>query len=75
LGAATGDRSVVRCDFGLVDSFRHLADDSLQAEPLPEPGEVAAWLQRIDAFRAEVALLIASPPADQRLIRGSELRR
>lgn len=43
-------------------SFRYPADDPLQAEPLPEPSEVAAWLQRIDAFRAEVASLLASPP-------------
>jgi hypothetical protein len=43
-------------------SFRYPADDPLQAEPLPEPGEVAAWLQRIETFRAEVASLIASTP-------------
>jgi HEPN domain-containing protein len=43
-------------------SFRYPADDPLQAEPLPEAGEVAAWLQRIDTFRAEVASLLASPP-------------
>jgi hypothetical protein len=44
-------------------SFRYPADDPLQAEPPPEPQEVVAWLQRIDAFRAEVALLIAAPPS------------
>ena len=43
-------------------SFRYPAGDPLQAEPLPEPGEVAAWLQRIETFRAEVASLIASTP-------------
>jgi HEPN domain-containing protein len=43
-------------------SFRYPADDPLQAEPLPEPQEVATWLQRIDAFRAEVASLIATQP-------------
>lgn len=41
-------------------SFRYPADDPMQAEPLPEPSEVASWLQRIDTFRAEVASLIAS---------------
>lgn len=44
-------------------AFRYPADDPLQAEPLPEPSEVMAWLQRIDSFRAEVAALIAAPPA------------
>lgn len=43
-------------------SFRCPADEPLQAEPLPEQGEVAAWLQGIDTFRAEVASLIASSP-------------
>jgi hypothetical protein len=33
----------------------------LQEEPLPEPGEMRVWLQRIDVFRAEVASLIAAP--------------
>lgn len=41
-------------------SFRYPADDPLQAEPLPEPDEVAGWLQRIQAFRAEVASLVAA---------------
>jgi HEPN domain-containing protein len=44
-------------------SFRYPADDPLQAEPLPELDELLVWLQRIDAFRAEVAALIAAPPA------------
>jgi HEPN domain-containing protein len=43
-------------------SFRYPADDPLQEEPLPEPGEVAVWLQRIDMFRAEVASLFATDP-------------
>jgi HEPN domain-containing protein len=44
-------------------SFRYPADDPLQAEPLPEPSEVVAWLQRIDTFRVAVAALVAAPPA------------
>src|SRR5208337_2898701 len=44
-------------------SFRYPADDPLQAEPLPEPHEIATWLQRIAAFRADVAALIAASPA------------
>jgi HEPN domain-containing protein len=44
-------------------SFRYPADDPLQAEPLPELDELLVWLQRIDAFRAEVASLVAAPPA------------
>jgi HEPN domain-containing protein len=43
-------------------SFRYPADDPLQAEPLPNSDEIASWLQRLVAFRAEVALLIARPP-------------
>jgi HEPN domain-containing protein len=43
-------------------SFRYPADDPLQAEPLPEPSEVAAWVQRISAFHGEVASLVASSP-------------
>jgi hypothetical protein len=43
-------------------SFRYPADDPLQAEPLPEPSEVATWLLRIDALRAEVASQIATQP-------------
>ena len=43
-------------------SFRYPADDPLQAEPLPEPEEVAGWLQRIQAFHAEVASLVAAAP-------------
>jgi HEPN domain-containing protein len=39
-------------------SFRYPADDPLQEEPLPDPGEVAVWLQRVDAFRAKVASFI-----------------
>jgi len=42
-------------------SFRYPADDPLQEEPLPEPGELRVWLQRVDEFRAEVASLIAAP--------------
>jgi hypothetical protein len=34
----------------------------LQEEPLPEPGEVAVWRQRIDMARAEVASLSATDP-------------
>jgi HEPN domain-containing protein len=44
-------------------SFRYPADDPLQAEPLPEPEEITAWLQRVAAFRADVASLIAASPA------------
>jgi len=44
-------------------SFRYPADDPLQAEPLPEPSEVVARLQRIDAFRAAVAALVGAPAA------------
>jgi HEPN domain-containing protein len=44
-------------------SFRYPADDPLQAEPLPESSEIAAWFQRIATFRADVAALIAASPA------------
>lgn len=44
-------------------SFRYPADDPLQAEPLPEPSEVAAWVQRINAFHGEVASLVAALPS------------
>jgi len=30
---------------------------------LPEPEEITAWLQRVAAFRADVASLIAASPA------------
>jgi HEPN domain-containing protein len=43
-------------------SFRYPADDPLQAEPLPEPSEVVAWLQRIGMFRVAVAAAVAAPP-------------
>jgi hypothetical protein len=42
-------------------SFRYPVDDPLQAEPLPEPSEVVAWVQRIDAVRGEVVSLFAAP--------------
>jgi HEPN domain-containing protein len=41
-------------------SFRYPADDPMQAEPLPEPSEVLAWVKRIDAFRSDVVSLLAA---------------
>jgi HEPN domain-containing protein len=42
-------------------AFRYPIDDPMQAEPLPDAAEVAAWFVRIASFRDEVAVLLETP--------------